>query len=114
MRNTREQMPQSGETTDGLKQAVPQNVLEAVRYVLAPYPVSWSKISNAILSQEDGSSKSDLPDDLVDTEGAIKALKISRVTLHRRVREGTIPVHKLGRRNLYSMKEIRDILKVKN
>ena len=81
---------------------------------MSPYPVPWSRIRNAILSEEDGNSKSDLPDDLMDTAEAIAALKISRVTLHRRVREGKIPVHKLGRRNLYSRKEIWKILQVKN
>ena len=81
---------------------------------MSPYPVPWSRIRNAILSEEDGNSKSDLPDDLMDTAEVTAALKISRVTLHRRVREGTIPVHKLGRRNLYSRKEIWKILQVKN
>ena len=81
---------------------------------MSPYPVPWSRIRNAILSEEDGNSKSDLPDDLMDTAEVTAALKISRVTLHRRVREGTIPGHKLGRRNLYSRKEIWKILQVKN
>ena len=114
MSNMLEHTPQNGETTDGPKSVVPQNVLDIIRCAISPYPVSWSKIRNAILSEEDGAPKHDLPDDLMDTEEAIKALKISRVTLHRRVREGTIPVHKLGRRNLYSMKELRKILQVEN
>ena len=114
MSNMLEHTPQNGETTDGLKSVVPQNVLDTIRCAISPYPVSWSKIRNAILSEEDGTQKSDLPDDLMDTAEVTAALKISRVTLHRRVREGTIPVHKLGRRNLYSLKEILEILQVKN
>jgi hypothetical protein len=114
MSNMLEHTPQNGETTDGLKSVVPQNVLDIIRCAISPYPVPWSRIRNAILSEEDGNSKSILPDDLMDTAEAIKALKISRVTLHRRVREGTIPVHKLGRRNLYSLKEIREVLQVEN
>lgn len=114
MSNTLELTPWNGEETDGLRTDVPQHVLDIVKCALSPYPVPWAKIRKAILSEDDGNPKSNLPDDLMDTAEAIKALKISRVTLHRRVREGTIPVHKLGRRNLYSMKEIKEALQVKS
>ena len=47
----------------------------------------------------------------LSTEDVSKMLHVSRTTLHRYKTAGKIRVFKLGRRNLYSSKEIRAALK---
>ncbi len=43
---------------------------------------------------------------LVTFDEACRALRISKATLYRRVQDGVLPVHKLGRRTLFSPSDL--------
>ena len=91
---------------------VPQNILDCVRSALSPYITSWDKVQDAIMSSGTEDQLTDTEEEtFLSTEDVSKMLHVSRTTLHRYKTAGKIRVFKLGRRNLYSSKEIRAALK---
>lgn len=92
---------------------VPQNVLDYVQGALAAYGVTWSKVKDAILSPEIIVKREPNPleDRLLSTEEMADYLHVSRVTLFRYVKAGKIRAYKMGRRNLYSLSEVHQVLK---
>lgn len=80
---------------DDLKQAVAEMVEELV-----------DKKSQTNLTAEES-------DEYYTRDQVCERLHITYTTLWRMQKEGTIIVHKLGRRNLYSKKEITSLLKSK-
>ena len=91
---------------------VPQNILDCVRSALSPYITSWDKVQDAIMSTGTEDQLTDTEEEtFLSTEDVSKMLHVSRTTLHRYKTAGKIRVFKLGRRNLYSSKEIRAALK---
>lgn len=91
---------------------VPQNVLDIVRGALLPYQVPWDKVQDAIMQPEDDNKKSQAAEDrFLSTDEVAGILHVSRVTLHRYKKAGKIGAYKMGRRNLYSLREVQAALK---
>ena len=92
--------------------AVPQNILECVHNALLPYITSWDKVRDAILSPAHENRIPDSEEEIfLSTEELGSILHVTRVTLFRYKTAGKIHAYKLGRRNLYSLREIKAALK---
>lgn len=104
MQHKQNQRSSDGTDRDKPEMVVPQYVLDCIRSALSPFKISWDKVRDAILSQEQEDET------FLSTEEVSKMLHVSRITLHRYKTAGKIRVFKLGRRNLYSSKQIRAAL----
>lgn len=91
--------------SDSCTSAVPQYVLDLVHGALLPYPVQWDKVLTAILSP-DGCE-----DRFLSTEELCKFLHTSRVSIFRHIKAGKLRAYKIGRRNLFSLREVVATLK---
>ena len=94
--------------------AVPQNVLDLIHGALLPYPVQWGRVLTAILSSEDCNELKAVSveeDRFLSTEELGEYLHVSRSTIFRYMKAGKIHAHKLGRRNLFSLREVVAALK---
>ena len=112
MHNKRDRQSENGTGKGRPETPVPQNILDCVRSALSPYITSWDKVQDAIMSSGTEDQQADTEEEtFLSTEDVSKMLHVSRTTLHRYKTAGKIRVFKLGRRNLYSSKEIRAALK---
>ena len=112
MQHKRDRQSEDGTGKGRPETPVPQNILDCVRSALSPYIISWDKVQDAIMSTGTEDQQADTEEEtFLSTEDVSKMLHVSRTTLHRYKTAGKIRVFKLGRRNLYSSKEIRAALK---
>ena len=112
MQHKQNRRSSDGTDRDKPEMVVPQYILDCIRSALSPFKISWDKIQDAILSQgQEEQQAGDEKETFLSTEDVSKMLHVSRTTLHRYKAAGKIRVFKLGRRNLYSSKEIRAALK---
>ena len=112
MQHKRDRQSEDGTGKGRPETPVPQNILDCVRSALSPYITSWDKVQDAIMSSGTEDQQADTEEEtFLSTEDVSKMLHVSRTTLHRYKTAGKIRVFKLGRRNLYSSKEIRAALK---
>jgi len=112
MQHKQNRRSSDGTDRDKPEMVVLQYILDCIRSALSPFKISWDKIQDAILSQgQEEQQAGDEKETFLSTEDVSKMLHVSRTTLHRYKAAGKIRVFKLGRRNLYSSKEIRAALK---
>ena len=92
--------------------SIPQNVLDCVQAALRPYldKPTLNKVRNAILSVND-SEPEPVQDRLLSTEEIGELLHVTRVTIFRYMKAGKIRAYKLGRRNLFSLREVMAAVK---
>ncbi len=92
----------------------PDHILDAVQSVLRPYQnrSQWERVRKAILSPLDCDPKPDLSQDcLLSTEELSKHLHVTRTTILRFVKLGKLRAYKMGRRNLFDLREVQASLK---
>lgn len=94
---------------------VPASVLRCVQSILIDYMDSekWETVRSAILAPDHRASGTipEQEDRLLSTEEIAEWLHVSRVTIFRFMRAGKIRAYKLGRRNLFSLREVVATLK---
>ena len=94
---------------------IPQNILDSIRIALGPYMnrEGWETVRGAILSPNQYNH--DLPargeDHFLCTEELAGKLHVSRATIFRYMKAGKIRAYKLGRRNLFSLREVMAAVK---
>lgn len=65
---------------------------------------------SALFNVKEGRIKGqyEIEDEIMNTTQAAKFLKISRMTLHRRMTEGSVPYRRLGRRIIFSKNRLKE------
>lgn len=100
-----------GVADDLEREAVPTRIVDYIHGMLLPYPVTWDRVNKAITSHASNEAVVSMPNSFLSTEELSEFLHVSRVTVFRYMKAGKIRAYKLGRRNLFSLREVVDALK---
>ena len=70
-------------------------------------------VAKAIEQREKSAPAVELEGEFVDIAGAAKILRLAKPTIYSNVCRGEIPAHKVGRRLLFKVSDLRGIIKTK-